>query len=93
MADTIIDLYWSEAYGASGIELETTRKSSFVAASLAADPVPGVRLVAPSPATPDEFGAVHDGSHSKPSRSHRTAEAPRSSACGIWRRPSPFPPG
>lgn len=82
MTDTIIDLYWSEAYSASGIDRETTRKSSYVAASLAADPVPGVRLGAPSPATPDEFGAVHDGAYVEAVRHGSPAWLARSNGIG-----------
>ena len=53
-------VFWSEDYVVAGIGFETTVKSKDVAESLLQQPIAGVRVVAPRPATVAEVTAVHD---------------------------------
>ena len=53
-------VFYSPAYVAAGFSFETTRKASWVAASLDAGPIAGVKLVEPIPVARDQLLAVHD---------------------------------
>jgi len=55
-----LDLFYSPAYVLSEYSFDTTRKSRWVAESLAERPIPGVRLVAPEPLDEAAVAAVHD---------------------------------
>ena len=57
---TSLDLYYSPAYVLSEHEFDTTRKSRWVAKSLAERPIAGVRLVEPVPLAEAAVAAVHD---------------------------------
>jgi acetoin utilization deacetylase AcuC-like enzyme len=58
-----VELFYSEAYNATAIGFDTTRKADAIVASLQRDPIVGVELVAPTPATADELVLVHDRSY------------------------------
>ena len=53
-------VFYSPDYVASGTSFDTTRKSGWIAESLAKKPIAGVELVAPEPLTVDQIAAVHD---------------------------------
>jgi acetoin utilization deacetylase AcuC-like enzyme len=53
-------VFYSPDYVASGTSFDTTRKSGWIAESLAKKPIAGVELVAPEPLTIDQIAAVHD---------------------------------
>ncbi|CAB4590240.1 MAG: hypothetical protein F2534_19100 [Actinobacteria bacterium] len=52
-------VFHSSDYCATDVAFDTTRKADAIAVSLVADPIPGVEVVAPTPATIDELLAVH----------------------------------
>ena len=53
-------LYYAPAYVVPGIDWETTRKSGWVAASLAERPIAGVEIIAPAPLTREALARAHD---------------------------------
>lgn len=57
---TACTVYYSAAYTGAAFAFETTRKASWVAESLRADPIAGVTLVAPQPLGWDQVARVHD---------------------------------
>lgn len=67
-------VYFHPDYNATGLEKETTRKASAIAASLLERPVPGVTVVAPTPASEVELRAVHTDAYLD---AVRTGEPPR----------------
>jgi acetoin utilization deacetylase AcuC-like enzyme len=54
-----MDLFYSPAYTSAAHVFDTTRKSGWIAASLARSPIAGVRVVAPEPLTRSQLLAVH----------------------------------
>lgn len=53
-------LYYAPAYVVPGIDWETTRKSGWIAASLAERPIAGVEITAPAPLTREALARAHD---------------------------------
>jgi acetoin utilization deacetylase AcuC-like enzyme len=53
-------LFYSPDYVAAAESFDTTRKSGWIAESLAKDPIAGVEIVAPQPLTFEEIALVHD---------------------------------
>lgn len=53
-------LFYSPAYVLAGYAFDTTRKSGWIAESLAQAPIPGVEIEPPAPLTPAEVEAIHD---------------------------------
>ena len=53
-------VFYSPDYTASGTSFDTTRKSGWIAESLAKNPITGIELVAPVPLTVDQIASVHD---------------------------------
>ncbi|HZI99544.1 MAG TPA: hypothetical protein VFD22_02695 [Gemmatimonadaceae bacterium] len=53
-------LFYSSDYTAAGVSFDTTRKSGWIAESLASNPIPGVEIVAPAPLTFQEIAEVHE---------------------------------
>jgi acetoin utilization deacetylase AcuC-like enzyme len=58
-----MDLFYSPAYTSAAHVFDTTRKSGWIAASLARSPIAGVRVVAPEPLTRSQLLAVHTPEH------------------------------
>lgn len=58
-------LFYSPEYAAAGISFDTTRKSAWIADSLASNPVPGVEVVAPAPLNFTEISTHHDPVYTK----------------------------
>ena len=58
-------LYYSPEYAAAGTSFDTTRKSAWIADSLASNPVPGVEIVAPAPLTFTQIATHHDPVYTK----------------------------
>lgn len=54
-----LNLYYDRAYTGSAFAFETTRKATWVADSLARDPIPGIRLVPPRPLRWEQVAPVH----------------------------------
>lgn len=54
-----LNVYYDRAYTGSAFAFETTRKATWVAESLASDPIAGIRLVAPRHLGWDEVARVH----------------------------------
>ncbi|MEI7744605.1 MAG: hypothetical protein WCK58_12760 [Chloroflexota bacterium] len=54
-----VPVYYSPAYISGDYAFDTTRKSGWIADSLAARPIEGLELVAPAPATADQLSRVH----------------------------------
>ncbi len=52
-------LFYSPAYVLAGYAFDTTRKSGWIAESLAQDPIPGVEIAAPVALTAAEVEAIH----------------------------------
>jgi acetoin utilization deacetylase AcuC-like enzyme len=52
-------LFYSPAYVLAGYAFDTTRKSGWIAESLAQDPIPGVEIAAPTALTAAEVEAIH----------------------------------
>ncbi|MFI8775332.1 hypothetical protein ACIGKQ_24720 [Gordonia sp. NPDC062954] len=53
-------LYYHPDYVAAGYGFDTTRKSGWIADSLASDPIEGVEVTAPTPLTVRDLTRVHD---------------------------------
>jgi acetoin utilization deacetylase AcuC-like enzyme len=58
-----IEVFYSPEYAGSAYAFETTRKSRWIAESLVASPIPGLRLVAPAPLDVDDLTRVHDATY------------------------------
>jgi len=56
-------LFYSERFVMGGHAFDTTRKAGWLAASLRADPIPGVALLEPRSLTESEVLAVHDADY------------------------------
>ena len=54
-----LNVYYDQAYTGSAFAFDTTRKAAWVADSLAADPIAGIRLVAPESSRWDQVAQVH----------------------------------
>lgn len=54
----MMDVFYSGSYCATSVAWDTTRKASFVAASMATDPIVGVRLIEPASTTDDSILGV-----------------------------------
>jgi hypothetical protein len=71
-------IFYSPSYTIATYSFETTRKSRWMAESLARKPIAGIQLVAPKPASAVALSSVHDpergrGAHGQPARSRRVA--------------------
>ena len=55
-----VKIFYSPSYTLAAHSFETTRKSQWVAESLASKPIAGVKLVAPEPTSVAVLGRVHD---------------------------------
>jgi acetoin utilization deacetylase AcuC-like enzyme len=58
-----MDVFYNPAYVGSAHAFETTRKARWIAESLSAAPLEGLRLVEPRPLGFDEVAAVHDAAY------------------------------
>ncbi len=56
---TAINVFYDRSYTGSTYAFETTRKATWVAESLAADPIAGIRLVAPQPLGWEQVAQIH----------------------------------
>ena len=56
-------VFYSEDYTASAYAFDTTRKATWIAESLAQDPIPGVVIEAPVPLTPTEIEVCHSAEY------------------------------
>ena len=56
-------IFYSPAYVGAGHEFDTTRKSRWIAESLARSPVNGIELVEPTPLTAEQILEVHDAAY------------------------------
>ena len=59
----MIPVYYSPDYTASAYAFDTTRKSRWIAESLATSPIPGIDLVAPEPITREQLLKVHEADY------------------------------
>jgi acetoin utilization deacetylase AcuC-like enzyme len=55
-----VKIFYSPHYTIATHSFETTRKSRWIAESLAAEPIGGIELVAPEPTSATALGCVHD---------------------------------
>ena len=55
-----MQIFYSPSYAAATHSFETTRKARWIAESLAREPIGGIELVAPVPASAAALGRVHD---------------------------------
>ncbi len=53
-------IFYSPSYTIAGHSFETTRKSQWIAESLAREPIAGIELVAPKPTSAAALSSVHD---------------------------------
>src|SRR5262249_41982908 len=72
----MVAVYYDPSYAAAGFAFPTTRKARWIADSLRATPIPGIRLEQPPPLTEEDLLAAHDVEYI---RAVRTGE-PRSLA-------------
>ncbi len=56
-------LFYSPSYTLAGYNFDTTRKSGWIAESLAVQPIPGIELQAPAPAPEEQVLWVHDAEY------------------------------
>jgi acetoin utilization deacetylase AcuC-like enzyme len=59
----LLSVYYSPAYTSAAYAFPTTRKSGWIAESLAGDPIPGLQLVAPDPLTEADLLSLHDAAY------------------------------
>lgn len=59
----MVTVYYSSDYVLAQHSFDTTRKARWVADSLQAQPIPGIEIVAPQPATEDQVRWAHSGSY------------------------------
>ena len=55
-----MDIFYSPAYTLAGHSFDTTRKSGWLVESLRAEPIPGIEIQAPIPATEEQVLWAHD---------------------------------
>jgi acetoin utilization deacetylase AcuC-like enzyme len=55
----MMHVYYSAAYTMAGHAFDTTRKAGWIAESLRVDPIPGVTLAAPEPASEEQIRLAH----------------------------------
>jgi len=81
-------LFYSPAYVLAGYAFDTTRKSGWIAESLAQEPIPGVRIEAPLPLTTAEVEAIHDPAYVAAVRTGRPRALAESQGfqwdAGLW---------
>jgi acetoin utilization deacetylase AcuC-like enzyme len=56
----MVTVYYSPAYVGASHSFDTTRKSGWIADSLAVSPIEGIELMEPMPLTEEQVAAVHD---------------------------------
>lgn len=59
----MVPVFYSPLYAASGFAFDTTRKARWIAAALAESPLPGLKLLEPSPLTREQLLQVHDAGY------------------------------
>jgi acetoin utilization deacetylase AcuC-like enzyme len=59
----MVHVYYSPAYVGSGYAFDTTRKAQWIAESLSASGIAGIKLVEPAPLTRDQVIKVHDADY------------------------------
>jgi acetoin utilization deacetylase AcuC-like enzyme len=59
----MVHVYYSPAYVGSGYAFDTTRKAQWIAESLSAPGIGGIKLVEPPPLTRDQLIKVHDAEY------------------------------
>jgi hypothetical protein len=83
------DLFYGPDYVRAAYDFDTTRKARWIAESLVAEPIAGVRLVEPAPLTFDEVAAVHDRRYVQAVRDGTPRELAESQGFqwdeGLWR--------
>jgi acetoin utilization deacetylase AcuC-like enzyme len=59
----VVHVYYSPAYVGSGYAFDTTRKAQWIAESLSASGIAGIKLVEPAPLARDQVIKVHDADY------------------------------
>ena len=54
-----MDVFYSDDYTLAGFNFDTTRKARWIADSLHANPIPGLTLAPPEPATEEQIRLAH----------------------------------
>jgi acetoin utilization deacetylase AcuC-like enzyme len=89
VTSTGYDLFYGPDYVRAAYDFDTTRKARWIAESLVAEPIAGVRLVEPAPLTFDEVAAVHDRRYVQAVRDGTPRELAESRGFqwdeGLWR--------
>jgi acetoin utilization deacetylase AcuC-like enzyme len=89
VTSTGYDLFYGPDYVRAAYDFDTTRKARWIAESLVAEPITGVRLVEPAPLTFDEVAAVHDRRYVQAVRDGTPRELAESQGFqwdeGLWR--------
>ena len=82
-------LFFSPDYVAAAESFDTTRKSGWIADSLASSPIAGIDIVAPQPLTFEQIAAVHDPKYVRAVRTGQPRELAESQDFtwdeGLWR--------
>ncbi len=82
-------LFYSNDYTAAAVSFDTTRKSGWIAESLASNPIPGVEIAAPASLTFQEIAEVHDPVYVKSIRRGEPKHLAESQGftwdAGIWK--------
>ena len=81
-------VFYAPEYVAPGYFHETTRKAGWLATSLLRDPIPGVELIAPTPASQSDLEQIHDPAYVEAVRTGEDLLSARSNGFdwdeGIW---------
>lgn len=83
-ATTSMGVYYSTDYVAEGYGVDTREKSALIATSMSVDPIEGVEIVAPQPATAEQVATVHDRAYVEAVRTGRPARTAIKNGLGEW---------
>lgn len=83
-----MNIFYSPDYTLAGHGFDTTRKSGWIAASLAIHPIPGIEILAPAPAGEEQLGWVHGEEYIRAVRTGHPRELAESQDftwdAGLW---------
>lgn len=75
-------IYYSPSFNETDVAFDTTRKAAVVADTLAAHPIPGVTLTAPTAITEDDLRGIHSDRYVKALRTGRPLDLADSNGIG-----------
>lgn len=82
----MIKIYYSDDYTCEGFGVDTREKARDIAKSLSTRPIEGINIVAPAPATQEQYAIAHGARYSRALMTGRPDSVADANGLGIWNR-------